>query len=119
MFSTKAYEQEAFRVLVREANRVAEELKLPEKLPITESNVTDKFISPFGYSYMRRRIGRIATAQYSYAVVQGNKFSDLTVADTTGHATALGELACCLLRVWIRKHLICWQLSGWQPFLSM
>lgn len=38
MFTTKAYHDEALRLVLQEANRVAAELRLPEKLPITEAD---------------------------------------------------------------------------------
>jgi hypothetical protein len=91
MFTTKAYEDEAFRLLVREASRVAEELKLPEKIPIREVNITDRFISPFGYSRTRGRIGRVTTSKYTYAVVQSNKFSDLTIVAYSKTCSELTE----------------------------
>lgn len=81
MFTTGAYEAEALRLLRQEAGLVAAELKLPEKLPITDADVAEKFISPFGFSYAEKRIGRITTSKYTYGVVAGNKFSHLTVAN--------------------------------------
>src|SRR5437773_7366863 len=35
-FTTKAYEREALRLVIEEANRAASDLRLPEALPITE-----------------------------------------------------------------------------------
>lgn len=80
MFTTPAFQEEAFRLVVEEANRVAQELRLPESLPITTSNLTHAFISPFGYAYIWKKIGNVTTSNYCYGVEQGNKFSDLTVA---------------------------------------
>jgi hypothetical protein len=42
MFTTKAYHDEAFRLVLQEANRVAAELRLPEKLPITEADLVER-----------------------------------------------------------------------------
>ena len=80
MFTTPAFESEAFRLVLEEANRVALELRLPEPSPITRSNLTRAFISPFGYTYIRKKIGNITTSNYCYGVEQGYKFSDLGVA---------------------------------------
>lgn len=81
MFSSKAYEAEALRLLIREANTVASQLQLPEALPITQEDVVRPFVNPFGYSYSEKKIGNITTLRYFYGVEQGDKFSDLVVAD--------------------------------------
>lgn len=77
MFTTKAYHAEAFRLVVQEANRVATELRLPEKLPITEADLVERFINAFGYAHVRKAIGNVKTSNYTYYVSQGNKFSYL------------------------------------------
>jgi len=77
MFTTKAYRNEAFRLVLQEANRVATELRLPEKLPITETDLASRFISPFGYARAKQAIGNITTRNYTYYISQGNKFSYL------------------------------------------
>jgi hypothetical protein len=79
-FTTKAYHDEAFRLLLREANLVAKELALPEKLPITETDVVRAFIAPFGYAYAKKAIGNITTGKYFYGVGADNKFSDFAKA---------------------------------------
>jgi hypothetical protein len=56
---------------------VAEELQLPENLPITETNFVEAFVGPFGYNYLNKRVGNIKTKRYCYYVSQGNKFSYL------------------------------------------
>lgn len=76
-FTTKAYQMAAFKLVLHEANRVAKELRLPEKLPITETNLVEVFIGPFGYNYINKRIGTVTTKNYCYFVSQGNKFNDL------------------------------------------
>ena len=80
-FTTKAYQDEALRLVIQEANTVARELQLPEALPITQSNLTHVYIGPFGFSYQLQAVGNITTSNYWYFVKRGNKFSDLTVAD--------------------------------------
>ena len=75
MFTTKSYQHEALRSVLKEANMVAAQLKLPEQLPITESNIVKAFISPFGYAHAKKAIGNITTKHYAYYVSQGNKLS--------------------------------------------
>jgi hypothetical protein len=76
-FTTQAYQQAAFNLVLREANQVAKDMHLPEELPITKSNVLQGFISPFGISYVQKCIGNISTKNYVYCVSVGNKFSYL------------------------------------------
>ena len=80
-FTTRAYQAEAFRLVLQEANQVAKELELPEKLPITVSNTVYAFITPFGDAYANKRLGNITTRHYSYGVEQGYKFSELCIMD--------------------------------------
>jgi hypothetical protein len=80
MFTTGAFQQEGLRLVIEEANRVAADLHLSEVLPITQSNLTHAFIAPFGYAYVRKRLGNITTSNYLYNVGYNFKFSDLTVA---------------------------------------
>lgn len=77
MFTTKAYHDEAFRLVLQEANRVATQLRLPEKLPITEADLAGRYINAFGYAHVRKAIGNVTTRSYTYYVSQGNKFSYL------------------------------------------
>jgi hypothetical protein len=72
-FTTEAYQHEALRVLIEEANRVARELHLAERLPITESNLTEIYISPPAMM----RLGRISTSNYVYYASVGRMFSGL------------------------------------------
>jgi len=76
-FTTKAYRDEAFRLVLQEANQVAKELQLPEKFPIAEADLVGRFINPFGYVRVKRAIGNVTTRNYAYYVSQGNKFSYL------------------------------------------
>lgn len=74
-FTTPAYRKEALRLVIEEANRVAQELNLPENLPITESNLVEVFISP--PSMVRLGFGNITTSNYTYYATVGDKFSYL------------------------------------------
>lgn len=72
-FTTEAYKREALRVLIEQANRVAKQLNLPEKLPITASNLIEVFIRPPGSG----AIGTIPTTNYTYIFDYGRKFSGI------------------------------------------
>src|SRR4051812_14909837 len=80
-FTTPQYTQGARQLLLEEANRVAEELRLSDEvLPITKSNVKELYASPFGFSYWRKSIGVVTTSKYVYRVTRANKFNGLVVA---------------------------------------
>lgn len=74
---TPAYRKEALRLLIEEVNRVAKELQLPEKLPITESNLTASYLSPPNMAGRVPGFGNLSTSNYVYFVTVGNKFSFL------------------------------------------
>ncbi|HEX3628781.1 MAG TPA: hypothetical protein VH280_25500 [Verrucomicrobiae bacterium] len=76
-YTSEKYQTAAFKLVLQEANQVAEELQLPESLPITESNIVEAFIPPFGYDYMERRIGNVTTTNYTYYISRADKFSFL------------------------------------------
>ncbi len=75
-FTTRAYEREALHLVLEEANRVAKELDLPEKFPITETDLTRAFIVGYGLSHMPpRMIGNVHTRAYGYFVSVDHKLS--------------------------------------------
>jgi hypothetical protein len=90
-FTTRQYQQAAIKLVLQEANTVAGELQLPEKLPIAESNLTEAIITPFGYNYINKKIGSISTTNYVYYVSQGDKFNGLDVADYDQTCSSLEE----------------------------
>jgi hypothetical protein len=61
-------------LVIQEANQVAKELRLQDELPITESNIVEFYIGPFGYNYTRKSIGSVSTTNFIYYVSQDNKF---------------------------------------------
>ena len=74
--SSRAYEQEAFKRVLQEANQVASDLDLPEKLPIDLTNLTQVFIPGYGFSQLKPKIiGNIHTTNYGYFVSIGHKLS--------------------------------------------
>ena len=73
-FSTNAYQREGLRLLVEEANKVAEELLLPEERPITQTALVQSYVCPFARAQVRRAVGMIATRNYAYYVTKDNKF---------------------------------------------
>lgn len=82
--TTAAYEKEARRLVLEEATKVATELGLPEELPLTESNIVQSFIPPFGFAYMNESVGNVTSHRYWYFVAKGWKFSTLTIANSSG-----------------------------------
>lgn len=76
MFTTKAYEKEALRLVLREANQIAQDLHLPERLPITEADLTHRFVLGYGMSQMKPKgIGNVHTLDYGYYVSVNHKMS--------------------------------------------
>jgi hypothetical protein len=77
-FTTTAYRNEALRLVIEEANHVAQELNLAEQLPIVKTNLMAAYIPP---PQMAQRLGgglgNITTSNYTYYVSVGNKFSFL------------------------------------------
>lgn len=76
-YTTEAYRRAAFRLVLEEANRVAKELKLAERLPVKESDLLEAVINPFGYNCLYQRVGNVTSSNYCYYVSQGYKFSYL------------------------------------------
>jgi hypothetical protein len=81
LFTTKEYREAAINLMSQEANQVANELQLAEKLPITESNLTEAMVMPFGFNYIHKGIGSISTTNYVYCFTEDNKFNELDVAN--------------------------------------
>ena len=80
MVTPPAYQKEALRLLIAEANRVAKELNLPERLPIAETNLVKTHIFPPRMA--RLGIGNIMTSNYVYSVSAGGKFSSVVRTDS-------------------------------------
>ena len=78
--TTAAYEREARRLLLEEATKVATELGLPEELPLTESNIVQSFIPPFGYAYIKKAVGNVESRHYVYCLgsVENGLFRNLS-----------------------------------------
>ncbi len=72
-FTTPEYQKEALKVLISEANRVAQELKLSEQIPITQSNLMEVFITPPAMGLL----GTLSTSNYVYHVRLQRKFDGL------------------------------------------
>jgi hypothetical protein len=87
-FTTKAFQEDALRLVIQEANQVARDLDLPERLPIAEASLIHSFVGPFGFTYMEKAVGNVTTTNYSYAVGRGYKFSDLTINNLDGRCLA-------------------------------
>ena len=76
-FTTKAYERRALSLLSEEANRVAGALELPEKLPIAETSLVAKYISPPLLARGLGGVGNVTSENYMYCVSRDKKFSYL------------------------------------------
>ena len=75
-FTTLAYQQEAFARVLQEANQVAKDLKLPEKLPIMPTNLVQVFNPEYGFSQLKpKSIGNVHTTNYGYFVSIAHKLS--------------------------------------------
>lgn len=77
-FSTESYRREAVRLMVEEANRVAKDLQLDENLPITETNLLERYVTPPRMAQAMMMLGHISTTNYTYYFSVSNKFSFLT-----------------------------------------
>jgi hypothetical protein len=82
-FTTPDYQRAAAQLVLREANRVAADMRFDDEVvPITETNVTRLRVSPFGFSYKLNMLGGVvATSNYVYLIGRANKFSGLVVAN--------------------------------------
>lgn len=73
-YTTEAYNREALRLVLAEANAVAAQLGLEESLPITERDLTFKHISPYSFTLMwPHGIGAVHTKRYSYGAAKERK----------------------------------------------
>ena len=71
------YRGEAVRLLIEEANKVAHDLQLDERLPIVEADLVAKYIPALPIAQRARIVGNISTSKYTYYVSIDNKFSFL------------------------------------------
>ncbi len=74
-YSTKAYEKEATRLLLQEANRVAVELRLKEHIPITTNDAFAIHIPPPAMGML----GTMSTTNYVYYFSAHRKFTGLDI----------------------------------------
>jgi hypothetical protein len=82
--TTPAYRNAVLHMIVGEANRVANELRLKDVLPITESNLVSYYILPPRLAQRMGAIGNLTTTNYTYYFSVGNKFSFLTKVGLEG-----------------------------------
>jgi hypothetical protein len=76
-FISPEYREQAIKMLIVEANKVAYALRLSEKLPITETDLLASYVSPPGMAKRVPAFGNITTSNYIYYCTIGNKFSFL------------------------------------------
>ena len=77
-FTTPAYQKEALRLIIEEANGAASQLNLVETLPIMQSNLVEVYITSPRIAHGMKALGNITTTNYSYGVTMGNKLSFIT-----------------------------------------
>jgi len=75
-FMPDAYRVAALRMVIEEANLVAENLQLDEYTPIVTSNLVASYISPPRMTSLG--FGNVTTSNYTYYMTVGGKFSFLT-----------------------------------------
>jgi hypothetical protein len=75
------YRGEAVRLLVKEANKVAHDLQLDERLPIVEADLVAKYVPSLPIIQKAGIVGNISTSNYTYYVSIDNKFSFLERTD--------------------------------------
>ena len=73
--SLRLYQKEVLQQLLNEVNEVAQALELEERLPIVESNLVDKFITPANFAKRYGGLGSVRTEKYAYSAAGGNKLS--------------------------------------------
>lgn len=78
-YTTRAYQNEAARLMILEANQAAQALDLDENLPITRSNIDAVSITPFGFFYPRGLMGYVATTNYSYRILNAGKLDHIEI----------------------------------------
>ena len=71
------YRGDALRLLIEEANKVAHDLKLDERLPIVEADLVAQYVPGLPIAPKLRIVGNISTSNYTYYVSIDNKFSFL------------------------------------------
>jgi hypothetical protein len=84
-----AYRLEISRLLLSEANQVAKELALPEKMPISATNIAKLEIYPPRTAKTLQGIGEVVTSNYIYAVSCGYRFSGVQRAHLQQEDTQL------------------------------
>ena len=75
IFVPPMYRKEALQLMLADANRTARQLDLPEKLPITRTNLVAFYVSPPKLSQFTKTMGTISTSNYLYAPFAGRGFT--------------------------------------------
>lgn len=78
-YTTEAYKDEAFRLMILEANQAAQALHLEEDLPITRLKIDGARINPFGFYYQDGMMGYVATTNYTYRVLEAGKLDHVEI----------------------------------------
>jgi hypothetical protein len=76
-YLTPAYKEAALKLLLEEANAIAKELQLPEKLPIVRDDLVEISINAIIWTDSAGSFGGISTRRYHYIAGIGNKISSV------------------------------------------
>jgi hypothetical protein len=87
-FTTPAYQQEALRLVLEEANQIAVDFHLPEHVPITRSNLVEVMIFPPRFGQVIG-LGNISTSNYTYFVRLEQKLTDVALRNILSSYTRL------------------------------
>ena len=78
-FTTQAYQNEAARLMLSEANQVAQTLHLEDELPLTRSNIMGVNVAPFGFFYRDGLMGSVVATNYTYRFLSSGKLDRIEI----------------------------------------
>ena len=79
-FTTKAYQNEAARLMLLEASHAAQALHL-ENGPVTPANAK-AYAVPFGFFFGEGLMGNVATTNYTYRFLEGGRLTGIEIANS-------------------------------------
>lgn len=81
-FTTRAYQQEAGRLMVQEADHAAKALHLEDNQPIAGTRIKSVGATPFGFFYPAGLMGSVATTNYTYRFLNGAKLDTIELENS-------------------------------------
>ncbi len=73
--TTEAYKKEALKLMLAEATAACRDLRIPQRLPIREEDVTEKVVETPFFSDRQGHFAMIGTGSYAFAANAGSKLS--------------------------------------------